>query len=1536
MDSNCNGNSLLNPSTQSTDMQNRSILESVNQNTISSPHSINTNESVALDQQTKISIPKCDKSVTNSYYSVPQIVITPSTNCLHSQGSSNTQNSAAEQCQSTSGTPVSSTTHSYNTASVDSHNSTDRQCQSALGTPVLSTSQETLTSNEENWQNNLLESETIKISQEKERNVSCFDKQNRSTCNSNSEYLAGDQLSQNRLSTNPSKGPNTVKKDTMNQPLTINSVSSACWYFHAKIGDLQIPLLFDTGSTVSIISKDTYDQITSNRPSLIPTETTLTAANGSVLELLGQGVFKLETEVKTYNWKFLVANIEGNMGIIGQDFIETQGRYLRWRDLTWRVKGGVIKLFKLHSTQVAKIVVTDKVKVPPSSETFLTAKTDYPLYDELNMVEPSSNNWKRGLLVAKSLINQEGSSEISVMNLTDKPIKLRPGDILGHACPIEDLHYQDSEASLKTELPEHLKPLLENVSTDLSTNEKQQFTSLLVEFQDIFMSPDGQLGRTNVASHSIDVGNAKPIKIPPRKCPLAQREIIDTELDKMLAQKVIEPSDSPWSAPICLVKKSDGTYRFAIDFRGLNSVTVKDAYPLPNIRQIFDTLSGSKWYNTIDLASGYWQLQMEPNSKKYTAFATPTRGLFQFLVMPFGLCNAGATFERAIENVLGSLRWEKCICYLDDVIIFGSDFQTTLDNLRAVFSRLRSANLKLKPSKCTFFQRQVAFLGHIATESGTRCDPEKIKAVLNWPRPSSSKEIKSFLGLVNFYRSYILNCAQIAYPLNHLTKKNVKFKWDQACEDSFNELKRCLTSAPLLAYPTATGKLILQTDASLFGIGGILSQEQDGKEVVIAYASKTLTKAQQNYCTTMRELYAVVYFVRYFKHYLMGRHFDIHTDHASLTWIKNFKDADGMLSRWLTVLDTYDFTILHKKGSQMQHVDALSRIPPRKCKHANCVDCSKKAPAMPVNPSSAGQGVHPYQQIKASKSTGEDATVCGALSAARAEGYSSPNASDSNEILVSNWLSSKTKEELRELQLADPEIAIVLLSKEKNEKPSKEAINTYSLDSKTIFYHWDVLDVREGVLYKRYEGINGQNHFALVTPASLRKEIFTELHTNHTAGHFGRDRTVDIIKRRFYWPNITDTVKKWCISCDLCARGKPGPGVGKYPLKQIKATRRFQVIALDIFGPLPRTEDGNEYIVVIGDYFTKYMEAFALPNHTALTVADVLVTQIICRYGCMEQLHSDMGPEFESRLFQEVCRLLGIKKTRTTPYRPQCDAVVERFNRTLKQMLAIFCSENQNNWDDYLPYLLMAYRASEHSSTKCTPNLLMYGQEINLPVDLMYGIPPESQEIECTIQYVEWLKSALRLSFQVVNENLKVAAKRQKKYYNRKATETEYQVGSFVWRFYPPFADKKLALGWIGPYLIIKKVSEVTYSLQKSPTSPVVNVHVDYIKSYLGENSPTPWIDSDGNPVFTKEVEDKQNDSSLTQNQYDSSYFYDDPDFVGQDDRDMSQDRDSNIETPEIEEELEREHEPDPIILTKTPVRTRAGRVVKPRDIYSP
>ena len=1068
----------------------------------------------------------------------------------------------------------------------------------------------------------------------------------------------------------PSQATEQIKEtsnvnQTLHQPLTISSVSNACWYFHAEIEDFKIPLLFNTGSPVSIISKDVYESL-ANKPSLSQIETNLLAANGTKLNILGQGTFRLVTEVKDYDWKFLVADIEGNMGLIGQDFIESQGKSLKWKNLTWKTKAGVIKLFKLHSDKVAKILVAKSVNIPPESEMFLTARTDYPLYQDMNMIEPVVGNQKRGLFIARSLFKTDGKSQISVMNITDKSIKLKSGDVLGQVCPVTESHSHsdNSESSVVTDLPEHLQPLLDNLSPDLTSDERQQFCCLLSEFQDIFVGPDGQLGQTHLASHKIDVQNSKPIKIPPRKC-------------------------------------------------------------------------------------------------------------------------------------------------------------------------------------------------------------------------------------------------------------KVKFQWDDKCEVAFNALKQRLVSLPILAYPTRTGKLILQTDALGFAIGAILSQEQDGKEVVLAYASKTLTKSQQNYCTTMRELYAVVYFLRHFKHYLMGRHFDILTDHASLVWIKNFKDADGMLSRWLTVIDTYDFSIFHRKGSQMRHVDALSRIPPRKCRKVNCADCFGTSSDWTPSPSLTGQELSPNPQtLQVQSEGGENATVISAIETER-EGLSSPslNASDTrNRSFTPNWLETKSKEELRSLQLKDHEIAVVLQCKESNEKPSKEDMNNFSQNTKTYFHHWDLLEIREGVLFKKYIK-HDQIFYALVTPEILRKDIFKELHANRTSGHFGRDKTVEMIKRRFYWPNITDSVNRWCMTCDMCAQYKPGPGGGRAPLKQIKVSRRFQVIALDIFGPLPITDNSNEYIVVIADYFTKYTEAFALPNHTALTVADKLVTEIFCRYGCAEQIHSDQGREFESILFTEVCRLLGIKKTRTCPYRPNSDAVVERFNRTLKQMLTIFPAENPKDWDDFLPYLMMAYRSSEQASTKCTPNLMMYGQEINCPIDLMYGPPPDRTNIACPVEYLEWLQSAMTTAYRTAAENLNVAAKRQKAYYDRLASEpneADYQVGKFVWRFYHPAAGRKLELDWTGPYLIVDKLSDLCYSIQKNPQRPILNVHIDHIKPYLGENSPEPWV--------TVNVE---TDTEASQNKM----------------LPIPELQEESLPISESREEGEESNYvplPSDTTVVKSPVRTRVGRAVKPRQIYSP
>ena len=617
----------------------------------------------------------------------------------------------------------------------------------------------------------------------------------------------------------------------------------------------------------------------------------------------------------------------------------------------------------------------------------------------------------------------------------------------------------------------------------------------------------------------------------------------------------------------------------------------------------------------------------------------------------------------------------------------------------------------------------------------------------------------------------------------------------------------------------------------------------------------------------------------------------------------------------------------------MQHVDALSRIPPRKCKRDACVDCAKRSLNDFPSPSPENGDLAPSNnQISFKQSKGEDsATVISALSTDRDVGPASSlnGACSTNGPLSPNWLDFKSKEELRDLQLKDIDIGIVLQSKENSEKTPREVINQYNQDTKTLYQQWDVLQVKQGILYKEYTTAD-QTYLTLVTPASIRREIFEHLHTNRISGHFGRDKTTEMIKRRFYWPNISDTVQRWCASCDMCAKCKPGPGVGKSPLKQIKVGRRFQVIALDIFGPLPLSENLMEYIVVIADYFTKFTEAFAIPNHTAQTVADKLVTEVICRYGSPEQIHTDMGREFESGLFKEVCRLLGIKKTRTCPYRPQSDGLVERFNRTLKKMLSIFCAENKRDWDDYLPYIMFAYRSSVHASTQHTPNYLMYGQEINCPIDLMYGPPPDSVEYECPIDYAEWLHSAMRNAFQVTRENLKVAARRQKYYHDLTSSENNFQIGTFVWRFYPPLADQKVEVDWDGPYLIVKNISDLTYTIQKSPTSRQINVHVDHLKAYLGEYGPIPWVGPDGETIHRENIE---NSTSVPPVETPKEFI---PSINEDSKTDEEPRNEPLIELPPLDYESEEEPLEEIPFERWSPVRTRVGRAVKPRQIFSP
>jgi hypothetical protein len=350
-----------------------------------------------------------------------------------------------------------------------------------------------------------------------------------------------------------------------------------------------------------------------------------------------------------------------------------------------------------------------------------------------------------------------------------------------------------------------------------------------------------------------------------------------------------------------LVQKKDGAIRFCVDYRRVNDITLKDAYPLPRIEESLDALQGSRYFSTLDLKSGYWQVELREEDKPLTAFTT-RRGLFEWNVMPFGLTNAPATFQRLMEKVLEGLQWKVCALYLDDIIVFAPTAEEHLRRLALVLDRCGQAGLKLKPSKCEIMKTRVSFLGHVVDASGIRTERTKVKMVEEWRTPQTVTEVRSFLGLTSYYRRFIPGYATIAKPLHELTKKDVEFTWKPECQTAFESLKHHLTSADVLTLPDPKCKeFVLDTDASNYAIGAVLSQTQGGKEKVIAYASRCLDAAEKNYCVTRKEFLSVVYFMGYFRHYLLGAETVVRTDHGSLQWLKKLRNPSDQMARWIKI-----------------------------------------------------------------------------------------------------------------------------------------------------------------------------------------------------------------------------------------------------------------------------------------------------------------------------------------------------------------------------------------------------------------------------------------------------------------------------------------------------------------------------------------------------------------------------------------------------------------------------------------------------------
>ncbi|BHF65296.1 hypothetical protein SprV_0200830600 [Sparganum proliferum] len=863
---------------------------------------------------------------------------------------------------------------------------------------------------------------------------------------------------------------------------------------------------------------------------------------------------------------------------------------------------------------------------------------------------------------------------------------------------------------------------------------------------------DGEpLGRTNVLQHTIDTGSARPIRQPPRRVPVHFQKQLEQTIKDMLDKHVIRPSSSPWASPIVLVKKKDGSVRLCVDYRKLNAVTVKDSFPLPRIDTTLEALAGAACFSTLNLQSGYWQVEMAPEDRPKTAFSIPS-GLYEFETMPFGLANAPATFQRLMASVLRDLCPTACLVYLDDVIVHGSTVESHLDNLQTVFNRLQAVGLKLNPAKCCFLKR-------------VKTDPAKTEQIRSWPQPTSVSELRGFLGLASYYRRFIKDFAHIAAPLNRLTSKQNAFNWSDECERSFEELKRRLISPPLLAFPNISESappFILDTDASDVAIGAVLSQQQtDGLEDTLIFASQTLTKPERNYSTTRKELLAVVTFVRKFHHYLAGKRFILRTDHLALRWLENFKDPTGQLARWQADLLEYSYTVIHRAGKKHQNADALSRraqTPPPAAAYA------------PATAITVGTPDH------------------------------------------SGWASA---------QASDPYISLIYdRLRHGAPKPSSEEMKGSSWEVRCLWSAWNSLRLCDGVLFLQYSPTDPR---LLVLPHDAIHPTLSRLHAD--LGHAGQARTDTAARQRF-----------WCLKqrriiqdiCHTCPAGYPN-----------------EIFGVDLMGPMPPSPRGNRYILVLVDFFTKWCEAVPLPQADAITVAKAILSEWICRHGVPERLHSDQGAQVESRLMGELCELLHIRKSCSTPWHPQGNGQVERTNRTLRGLIQSFVNGCPgSSWDVALPQCLLAYRSATHSSTGHTPFALMYGREVRLPLDTSCPLPLPSPEPPH--EFVRNLRANLYRTHELAHTYFSTAHQRQKEYYDRRAHGAPYQPGDKVFWFQdrlPPGSADKFSTHWIGPFVVVEVPSEALCILKASddPEGPTFAAHFNKLKPYaLDDNSCGP------------------------------------------------------------------------------------------------
>ena len=1018
-----------------------------------------------------------------------------------------------------------------------------------------------------------------------------------------------------------------------------------------------------------------------------------------------------------------------------------------------------------------------------------------------------------------------------------------------------------------------LHGILMNIGDDISAADKDKFRKFLEKNHKAFASNIAQMGKLRDYEYEVKLKPgtkeicAKPYSINPKLLPL-----LDDELSELERSGLIESSDSTFRSPILVLKKKSlepnkPRIRLVIDFRKVNAVVEKDYWPILNIQEIISFFAHEKpkYISTIDFFSGYWQIGVKENSRNYLSAVTARRNI-RFQRLPQGFHNSSAVFCKQIHRVLGStVNRHHGLLYVDDLVVCSQTIQEMIENLQPIFDKVIEYGLTFSALKSSFLKRKALFVGHVFSENGIEVNHDKTKVVHNFPIPKSVKNVRSFLGLTNYFRSFLRDYSKIARPLHELTRSTEPFVWNDERNQSFETLKKMLSSPPVLKYPVDNLDFHLVCDASVHSLGYILYQKAPTKREdpygkpkpsdeyqpgIIEFGSRGLTLRERSYSIHQLECLSLLEGFRKFHYYLVHAHTYVHTDRTSLIALsksgsqKKINHSSTMINRWMLEISNYSHTLCYINTKE-NPADVLSRLPnppeqPNYPKtpfqeiydvdtlhdeHNDITQFSDESDSrdhildVPGNGCSMSPNVVTnaalnFVQLPEVPKEPVMYEYCLTLNA------SSPK--DNDMSIIEEPIRALAQVDIAKLQRECPRVSeLYNFIKYDRIKPSSKIVTPAVIAMREQF------QIQNGVLMHVYQNrlkigrnrahnLNNQFTWRVVVPLGLRKAVLKECHDD--AGHFSAQRTFERMRMSYYWKFCFRDVQNYCHSCMICQKAskhKPLPP----RLRPLEAGDSLNVpcrrASLDICGPLTLTKNRMAYILSYIDHSTSYSFFLPLRNVESDTIARVLHDRIFTMFGCCSNLLTDLGRNLIYSTMAKLSTLWGCERLRTASYEPQTNSMIERSHRTLNRVVAKHCAENHSNWDEHLPAVNFALRSAISSRTGVSSIFALCGFqpvgaiERNLPVSSTISIPRDD---------IAYFIESMKISRQTQHEYICQSQKDSIKMFDRRAKDRKFSVGDIVLLHSPVVRSdqcRKLVSPYSGPYKIIYATEAgTTFQLQ--------------------------------------------------------------------------------------------------------------------------